>query len=395
VVVAVFKTVASTRECRGAGSIPTLSANSIVIGVYAEHICRGAEIVISHEQVPKLTSLSSCAGCAAKLSQKDLLKILHRLPVRKDPNLLVGSATGDDAGVYRIDRDRALVLTTDFFTPIVDDPFDYGQIAATNALSDVYAMGGRPLTALNLAGFPADQLPPLVVNRILRGGAAKIAEAGCVLAGGHTIRSPEPIYGLAVTGLVSPRRMLTNARARAGDALVLTKPLGTGVITTGIKRGLTTRRLERKAIAAMTRLNTVGADLAESGLVKAAVDVTGFGLLGHLGSMCRASGVGAEIAADAVPVISAEVFRLIEAGCIPGGSRDNLAFATSFTEWDGATQTHKTLLTDAQTSGGLLLSVPRRNLDAALKLLIRHRALCAAVIGQIVRSGKPKIRVAA
>ena len=283
--------------------------------------------------------------------------------------------------MYRIDRNRALVQTTDFFTPIVDDPFDYGQIAAANALSDVYAMGGRPLTALNLAGFPADQLPLHVVNRILRGGATKIAEAGCVLVGGHTIRSPEPIYGLAVTGMVSPRRMLTNASARAGDVLVLTKPLGTGVITTGIKRGLTKRRLERKAIAVMTRLNTAGAELAESGLVKAAVDVTGFGLLGHLGSMCRASGVGAEIAAGAVPVISAEVFQLIEAGCIPGGSRDNLAFATNFTEWDGATPIQKALLTDAQTSGGLLLSVPRRKLDAVLKLLKRHHAPCAAVIG--------------
>jgi selenide, water dikinase len=352
-------------------------------------------ISMSHEQVPKLTSLSSCAGCAAKLSQQDLHQVLRQLPIRKDRNLLVGSATGDDAGVYRIDRNRALVLTTDFFTPIVDDPFDYGQIAATNALSDVYAMGGRPLTALNLSGFPADQLPLRVVNRILRGGATKIAEAECVLVGGHTIRSPEPIYGLAVTGLVSPRRMLTNARARAGDALVLTKPLGTGVITTGIKRGLTKRSLERKAIAVMTRLNTEGADLAESGLVKAAVDVTGFGLLGHLGSMCRASGVGAEIAASTVPVINAEVFQLIEAGCIPGGSRDNLAFANNFTEWDGATQTQKALLADAQTSGGLLLSVPRRNLGTVLKVLKKNHAACAAVIGEIVRSSKPKIRVAA
>src|SRR5271170_4741764 len=207
---------------------------------------------MSHEQIPKLTSLSSCSGCAAKLDQRALLQVLRKLPVRKDWNLLVGSATGDDAGVYRIDRDRALVQTTDFFTPIVDDPFDYGQIAAANALSDVYAMGGRPLTALNLAGFPADRLPLRFVNRILRGGATKIAEAGCVLVGGHTIRSPEPIYGLAVTGIVSPRRMLTNARARAGDVLVLTKPLGTGVITTGIKRGLISRLLERKVIAIMT-----------------------------------------------------------------------------------------------------------------------------------------------
>src|ERR1700691_6135293 len=203
------------------------------------------------------------------------MQVLRQLPVLNSRNLLVGTATGDDAGVYRIDRNRALVQTTDFFTPIVDEPFAYGQIAAANALSDVYAMGGRPLTALNILGIPEDSVPPHIMNLILRGGAAKIKEAKCVLIGGHTIRSPEPIYGLAVTGLVSPRRMLTNARARAGDALVLTQPIGTGVVTTGIKRGLTKRSLERKAIAAMTRLNTVGAELAESGFVKAAVDVTG------------------------------------------------------------------------------------------------------------------------
>jgi selenide,water dikinase len=297
--------------------------------------------------------------------------------------------------VYRIDRNRALVQTADFFTPIVDDPFAYGQIAAANALSDVYAMGGRPLTALNLMGIPTDVVPPRIINLILRGGAAKIKEAKCVLIGGHTIRSPEPIYGLAVTGLVSPRRMLTNAKARAGDGLILTKPLGTGIITTGIKRGLISRLLERKVIAMMTKLNSVGAELAEKGLLRAAVDVTGFGLLGHLGVMCRASGVGAEIAAAAVPVIDAEVFRLIEAGCIPGGSHDNLDFAGTFTEWDGATPAQKALLTDAQTSGGLLLSVPHRNLDAVMKHLKRDRALCAAVIGKIVPSSKPKIRVLA
>jgi selenide,water dikinase len=310
-------------------------------------------------------------------------------------NLLVGAATGDDAGVYRIGRNRALVQTTDFFTPIVDDPFAYGQIAAANALSDVYAMGGRPLTALNIVGIPADLVPPRVTNQILRGGAAKIKEAKCVLIGGHTIRNPEPIYGLAVTGLVSPQRMLTNAKARAGDALILTKPLGTGIITTGIKRGLTNRLLERRVVAVMTKLNSVGPDLAERGVLKAAVDVTGFGLLGHLGAMCRASGVGAELFAAAVPVISAEIFRLIAAGCIPGGSHDNLDFANEFTEWGGATPVQKTLLTDAQTSGGLLLSVPRRNLGAVMKRLKSHHSLCAAVIGQIVRSIKPRIRVAA
>jgi selenide,water dikinase len=323
------------------------------------------------------------------------MQVLRQLPILNSRNLLVGAAAGDDAGVYRIDRNRALVQTTDFFTPIVDDPIAYGQIAAANALSDVYAMGGRPLTALNLMGIPADLVPPRVINLILRGGAAKIKEAKCALIGGHTIRNPEPIYGLAVTGMVSPRRMLTNARARAGDVLILTKPLGTGIITTGIKRGLTNRLLERRVIAIMTRLNNVGPELAERGLLKAAVDVTGFGLLGHLGAMCRASGVGAEIVAGAVPVISAEVFQLIAIDCVHGGSRDNLDFANKFTEWDGATPVQKTLLTDAQTSGGLLLSVPRRNVDAVLKHLKGKHTLCAAVIGQIVQSSKPRIKVSA
>jgi selenide,water dikinase len=295
--------------------------------------------------------------------------------------------------VYRIDRDRALVQTTDFFTPIVDDPFAYGQIAAANAFSDVYAMGGRPLTALNLMGIPVDLVPPRVINRILRGGAAKIKEAKCDLIGGHTIRNPEPIYGLAVTGMVSPRNMLTNAKARAGDVLILTKPLGTGIITTGIKRGLTNRLLERKVIAMMTRLNNVGPELAERGLLRAAVDVTGFGLLGHLNAMCRASHVGAEILAGRVPAIRSEVFDLVAADCIPGGSRDNLAYANQFTEWDRVNDLQKTLLTDAQTSGGLLLSVPRRNLDKVLKLLARLDSPNASIIGQIARSAKPKIRV--
>jgi selenide,water dikinase len=297
--------------------------------------------------------------------------------------------------VYRIDRDRALVQTTDFFTPIVDDPFAYGQVAAANALSDVYAMGGRPVTALNIMGIPSDIVPARIINLILRGGAAKIKEAKCVLIGGHTIRNPEPVYGLAVTGTVSPRHMLTNARAHEGNVLVLTKPLGTGIITTGIKRGLANRLLEQKVVAIMTKLNSVGPELAEKGLVRAAVDVTGFGLLGHLGAMCRASGVGAVIAAESVPVISAEVSRLIAMDCIPGGSRDNLDFANKFTEWDGVTPAQKTMLTDAQTSGGLLLSVQQRNMDAVIKHLKSHQALCAAVIGKIVRSNTPKIRVTA
>ncbi len=305
----------------------------------------------------------------------------------------MGIATGDDAGVYRIDRDRALVQTVDFFTPIVDDAFSYGQIAAANALSDVYAMGGRPLTAMNLMGVPTDRVPPRIINQILRGGAAKLKEARCVLVGGHTIRNPEPIYGLSVTGMVSPRRMLTNAAARAGDLLVLTKPLGTGVVTTGIKRGITSRPLKQKAVALMCHLNLVGTEVAEQGLVRAASDVTGFGLLGQLGTMCRASGVGAEVFAGCVPVISDEVLALISRECIPGGTRDNLAHAGKFVKWNQGDVRLKILLADAQTSGGLLLCVPPRHLPAVLKVLKRHRAPCAAVMGRIVRSSKPIIGI--
>src|SRR5437899_2531057 len=197
------------------------------------------------------------------------MQVLRQLPQVRNPNLLVGAASADDAGVYRLDRDRALVQTVDFFTPIVDEPFVYGQIAAANAVSDIYAMGGRPLTAMNLMGIPTESVPPAVINAILRGGATKIKEAKCALIGGHTIRNPEPVYGLAVTGLVSPRRMITNAAARVGDLLVLTKPLGTGIATTGIKRGLTSRSLARKAITLMRQLNTVGAELGERGFVRA------------------------------------------------------------------------------------------------------------------------------
>jgi selenide,water dikinase len=209
--------------------------------------------------------------------------VLRQLPKVVDKRLLVGADTADDAGVYRFERGRALVQTVDFFTPIVDDPFLYGQIAATNALSDVYAMGGRPLTALNLIGVPDEVVPTKVINAILRGGAAKAKEANCLVVGGHSIRNPEPFYGLAVTGVVAPRHLITNAKAQPGDVLVLTKPLGTGILTTGIKRGLTSAVSARKAARCMTHLNIAGAVLAERGLVRAGTDVTGFGLLGHLG----------------------------------------------------------------------------------------------------------------
>jgi selenide,water dikinase len=306
-------------------------------------------------------------------------------------NVLVGSATLDDAGVYRLSRDRALVQTADFFTPIVDDPFLYGQIAASNALSDVYAMGGRPLTALNLIGVPADIVSPKIVATILRGGLRKANEAGCTILGGHTIRNPEPFYGLSVTGVVWQNRILTNANAKPGDLLVLTKPLGTGIATTGIKRRLASAKLAKKAVALMCRLNVVGAELSERRLVRAAVDVTGFGLVGHLAPMCRTSGVGAEIKPAAVPMISREILTLIAKNCVPSGTRQNLESAAKVVEWNSTPHPIRILLTDAQTSGGLLLCVSQKHLSDVQRILKENRTACTAVIGKIVRAKRPKI----
>lgn len=299
--------------------------------------------------------------------------------------MLVNSRTFDDAGVYRLDSRRALVQTVDFFTPIVDDPFAYGQIAAANALSDVFAMGGRPITALNLMGFPQHLVSPTTIAKILRGGLKKAAEAGCAIIGGHSIRNPEPIYGLAVTGIVDRRNILSNANARTGDVLVLTKPLGTGIATTAIKRRLASSALARQVIALMSRTNWVGADLAERKLVRAATDVTGFGLLGHLANMCRASKVSAEIFPERIPAISDEIFDLIKRDCIPGGTRDNLKTATKIADLRSTSPAERILLADAQTSGGLLLSVRKSQLPKVLRILKKARTPCAAVIGRITR----------
>jgi selenide,water dikinase len=329
------------------------------------------------------------------LSQQALRQVLPQLPLSVDPKVIVNSTTFDDAGIYRLDRHRALVQTVDFFTPIVDDPFSYGQIAAANSLSDIFAMGGRPLTALNIVGFPTDLVRPRVIAAILRGGLAKAAEVGCAIIGGHSIRNPEPIYGLAVTGLVDVRRLTTNANARPGDLLVLTKPLGTGIATTAIKRGAASRPLQKKVITLMSKVNTVGAELAELRLVRAATDVTGYGLMGHLISLCRASGVSAEVDTTAAPMISDEIVDLIEQGCVPGGSRENLVATTVAVDWGKTDEPQRILLTDAQTSGGLLLCVPEAKLEKVLGILRRRRTPCAAVIGRISahRSRRPLICV--
>jgi selenide,water dikinase len=309
--------------------------------------------------------------------------------------VLVGSDTFDDAGVYRLRSDCALVQTVDFFTPIVDDPFTYGAIAAANSLSDVYAMGGRPITALNLLGVPTDKVDAATIAAILRGGATKVKEAGCALIGGHTIRNPEPVYGMSVTGLVHPKRILSNANARPGDLLLLTKPLGTGIATTAIKRGIASQKLAARVIRAMKQLNRAGADVGERKLVKAATDITGFGLLGHLANIVRPSDVGAEIIASKVPSFGDEVFKLIEQDCVPGGTRANLESANEIVDWSDTPEPLRILLADAQTSGGLLLCVQEKNLASVLRIVRSHRTPVAAVIGRIVRKPAGRILVRA
>ena len=272
-----------------------------------------------------------------------------------------------------------MVQTLDFFTPIVDDPYTYGQIAAANSLSDVYAMGGLPVTAMNIVGVPLEHLSLEDVNQILKGGADKVAEAGCVLAGGHTVQNPEPLYGLSVTGLVHPDQLITNSGAAPGDLLVLTKPLGTGILSTATKRGVEIGALADRSIQLMATLNTPGAALAKAGLVRGGTDVTGFGLLGHLGAVARESGVKAILLSDQVPAIDPRVLELIEEGCVPGGTKANLEAATTSSFSESVPESLRLLLADAQTSGGLLLSVPPAKLDQAMELLKEAELLQPAV----------------
>jgi selenide,water dikinase len=305
-----------------------------------------------------LTSLSHGAGCGCKLPAAALLPILRELPAARDPRLLVGSASGDDAAVFALRDDLALVQTVDFFTPIVDDPFDFGRIAAANALSDVYAMGGQPLTALNLVAFPLERLGADVLRRMLEGGLAVADEAGCAIVGGHSIDDPEPKYGLAVTGTVDPARMLTNAGARAGDVLVLTKPLGMGALTTAHKRGTAGEDEVAAAVEAMVTLNADASRQALAAGAHAATDVTGFGLLGHLHNLGRESRLTAELRAEAVPALPGALEVLGDGSGVSGGGKRNLAYVEAFTEFDAAVpEARRRLACDPATSGGLLLAV--------------------------------------
>ena len=300
--------------------------------------------------------------------------------------------TADDAGVYRISADLALVQTVDVFTPVVDEPYWFGAIAAANALSDVYAMGGVPRTALNIAGFPRSKLPLEILGEILHGGGEKCAEAGVAMIGGHTLDDPEPKFGLSVTGFVHPDRVVTNAAARPGDRLVLTKPLGLGVITTGIKQERTTRSTIDEAIRVMAALNrAAGQAMADVG-ASAATDITGFGLLGHLHEMTRASGVRARILLSAVPILE-EAWGLARAGIVPGGTQRNRAALAGAVIWEGIDEDGQILLCDAQTSGGLLIAVPGDRLARLVQALRAGGALASEVVGEITGEGAGEITV--
>ena len=315
------------------------------------------------------------------------------LPPIVDAALLVGAKTFDDAAVYRLSDQLALVQTVDFFTPVVDDPYDFGRIAAANAFSDVYAMGGRPLTALNIVCFPSGVLPLEYLGRILEGGAETARLAGATIVGGHTIDDPEPKYGMAVTGLVTPGEELTNAAAVPGDLLVLTKPLGTGIVATAIKQGKASTQAVLAATASMAALNKGGAEVARRYGVRALTDITGFGLLGHLTEMCRASGVAAEVWFDRLPVLPAAV-PLVQADVVPGGTRRNLEYVQPWTDFDVALQPWQRLLAaDAQTSGGLVLSVPVTRVDDVLRGLNEEGTPAAAIVGRVGEAGGPLLSV--
>jgi len=313
------------------------------------------------------------------------------LPFPANPNVLVGVTTSDDAGVYRLSHDLALVQTVDFFTPVVDDPYDFGRIAAANALSDIYAMGGTPITALNIAAFPIDDLDGSILRRILEGGLAIATQAGVAVIGGHTIKDDEPKYGMAVTGTIHPGRIVTNATARPGDVLVLTKPLGTGILTTARKRDAITEDALAPAIVEMTRLNVAARDAMLAYGAHACTDITGFGLVGHAVEMARASHVGIEIDAAQVPLLPG-VIDLIERDMIPGGTEDNLVNHSSFTSYaDYVTDALRIAFSDAMTSGGLLIAASPTDARAIAKALSpTHRI---GIIGRVTEDGDGTISI--
>lgn len=342
---------------------------------------------------PRLTSLSHGGGCGCKIAPGVLATLLRQsVPARAFAGLMVGTETADDAAVFRLNDEQAVIATTDFFMPIVDDPFDFGRIAAANALSDVYAMGGTPILALAILGMPIKVLPPETIREILRGGESICADAGIPIAGGHSIDSAEPIYGLAALGLVHPRSVKRNCEARAGDALVLGKPLGVGILSAALKKQRLTRDGYEALIETTTRLNRAGPELAALEGVHAMTDVTGFGLLGHLLEVCRGSAVAARVSMAGVPVLDG-VAALANEGCVTGASERNWAsYGEEVRLAPHVSGTDRLLLCDPQTSGGLLITCAREAVQTVLDTLRRNGFTGAACFGEMVE-GSPQVMV--
>lgn len=336
--------------------------------------------IMSTTEKIKLTSYSTKGGCGCKIGPGDLSQVMKSLPAAvPNPNLLVGIDTSDDAGVYKLTDELALVQTVDFFTPIVDDPYSFGQVAAANAISDIYAMGGRPLTALNIVAFPIKTLDKQVLAEILRGAGDKMKEAGVTLVGGHSIDDNEPKFGLAVTGLVHPDKVRTNAGAKPGDQLILTKPIGVGILTTSIKKDQLSGEEVERVTQVMATLNKKAAEIMEPYRVHACTDVTGFGLLGHALEVARGSGTGIKLHAAQVPVLP-RVRELAEAGFVPGGTKNNYAHVKdSVTFAETLDQIGQWILCDAVTSGGLLISVAAEEAGELLDKLVQAGVEASAV----------------
>lgn len=341
----------------------------------------------------KLTALSSKGGCGCKIGPADLRQVLQSLsPATDNPNLLVGLDTSDDAGVYKLNDDTAIVQTLDFFTPIVDDPYSFGQIAAANAISDVYAMGGKPITALNIVAFPIADLDKQILSRILEGADSKLKEAGVALVGGHSIDDKEPKFGLSVTGTIHPDKIRTNSGAQPGDVLILTKPIGVGILTTSIKRGLVNEAEIERVTKVMATLNKTAAETMDNYEIHACTDVTGFGLLGHASEMAKGSNVEIGISNQQVPVLS-RVKELAENGAVPGGTKNNFNYLQKdVTFAEPLDQIDQWILCDAVTSGGLLAAVKEADAESLLADL-HDKNIEAAIIGSVADGNNGHITV--
>jgi len=380
---------------RGLGMTDIKKAADDIIGTVKTLMPKDKEdikIVTKDTKEIKLTHYTHGLGCACKIQPQNLEKVLKNLPAFFDSNVMVGTETSDDATVYKLTDNLALVQTLDFFTPIVDDPYDFGAIAAANALSDIYAMGAKPIFALNIVGFPEDTLPLEILEKILKGAHDKASEAGIPVLGGHTIEDPEPKYGMVVSGIIHPDKIIKNAGAKPGDVLILTKPLGTGILSTAIKRGLVEDDLKKEVTIIMSKLNKVASEIMLKYNVSACTDVTGFGLLGHLREVTLASKCNADVFFDRIPFIR-EVKAFATAGIIPGGTYNNLDYVKDDVDYGIRTKTEQLLLNDAQTSGGLLISLPENDGKQYLEELKQAGIDNPTIIGAFTAKGKGKITI--